>query len=294
MKAGLEHRAVGHGRQIEHPGAPGPWPGVPLRRAAHRVSPGIGGVVERARVDHRPVEEISARVVRMAVDIENVDDTQLAHRDDQSVGGLLRGELVGARVRLASHCAQIDGLSEKRTLQTKVRRLASDLVRLAAREAGEPEGIVQPETLVNLRIEPELRAAPEARAQVERRIRGLSANRRRQTVRSGVWSVKPVRLLLGVGCLPVERESRFRCRGGRLDAACGASRRTSCRRGRLRLCMRRLGRAAQQCHRGERRHTPGVATHVTRESRCAMEEQHAAALIERGRRSAARSPCLAA
>lgn len=69
-----------------------------------------------------PVEEIVARVVRVFVGVEDVDDGVFADREHQAVGGLSAAELVQVGIELFSLAAQIDGLAEEPSLQCYVDR----------------------------------------------------------------------------------------------------------------------------------------------------------------------------
>src|SRR5580693_5258281 len=80
---GIEFFAVGHRAKIENAAAYSPWPLVPFRTGAKRVAPGIGGIIERAGIDQRPVHEILARVLRIFVLIEYVGHRVFAQRDDK-------------------------------------------------------------------------------------------------------------------------------------------------------------------------------------------------------------------
>ena len=139
---------------------------------------------------------------------------------------------LGSASAVAHGAVEIQRLADECALQPEIRRVAADLVRLTAREARKSEGIVQPGPLVAFRIQPELRAAPEARAEKEGRIGGFPAHVRRQTVRPRVWSMKAVRLLLGVGRLSVDGEPGFGCGCRRV----GRGIRRRWRRVRLRVC----------------------------------------------------------
>ena len=90
----IQFGAVGDDREIEQAAAQGPVSLVPLGGGAVGVTPGVGGIVERAGVDQRPVHEILARILRIFVGIEHVGDRELADGDNQPVGGLRTGELI--------------------------------------------------------------------------------------------------------------------------------------------------------------------------------------------------------
>ena len=75
-------------RQVEQTAAQAPVAGDPFRRDAIAVAPGIGGIVEGARIHDAPVEEIAARVMGVSVGVENVGDGEFSACQDQRVGGV--------------------------------------------------------------------------------------------------------------------------------------------------------------------------------------------------------------
>ena len=98
MEAGVEINAVGTDpagwgfRQVEEAAAQRPAALIPLGCRAVGVSPAVGGVVERAVLDVRPVQEIKLGIVGVFVGIEDVDDGKFADRQYQPIFRLRTGK----------------------------------------------------------------------------------------------------------------------------------------------------------------------------------------------------------
>jgi len=112
--------------------------------------------------------------VRVAVRIEDIDRRKLADGQCHVVGSLCAGELIGAGRKANLLAPQIDDLAQKEAGRAVIRIGRADLVRLAAREPGQPEGDAEPEALVDFGIGVDGRAAPEAQPRVQRQIDGLA------------------------------------------------------------------------------------------------------------------------
>ena len=85
----IEHFAIGNLRQGEQARAERPPIVIPLHGRAIGVTPGVGRIIERACINDRPVQEIVAGIVGVAVGIEDIDYRQFAHRHDH--GSRTRG-----------------------------------------------------------------------------------------------------------------------------------------------------------------------------------------------------------
>src|ERR1700679_3897237 len=128
--------AVRHVRAIEYTCAHGPRTLITLGRSAHGITPSICRVIERARLDRRPVQEIIARVMRVLVVVEDIDDAELTHGEHPSVGAPEAAELIGNRIDGFLFTALVDGLAHKRTRQPRVRMVRTDLIGFSAGKAG--------------------------------------------------------------------------------------------------------------------------------------------------------------
>jgi len=209
----IEFGAVGHDRQVEGASPQRPAPLVPLGRDAIGVAPGVGGVVESPGVDQRPVHEVAARVVGVCIGVEDIDHREPAHPEHQAVGGPRAAQLVLIGIDRLALAAQIDGLAEKEALQPEIGRALADLIGLAARKAGDAERAVEPEPLVDLRVDPHLGAAPWPQARIEGRIEGLAALGRRQAVLPDIGRAEVRHPLVDEGRLGVDGEGLVLGRG---------------------------------------------------------------------------------
>ena len=127
-EAGFQGDAVRYRRQVEQAEAPGPLADRQLGRAAIGIAPRIGGIVERAEVDRRPVEEVVTRIVRVFVLVENVADAELADRDGEPIGGVRCAKDVEVGFNGAAVAAEVDRLAQEQPLQPEVRGLFPDLI----------------------------------------------------------------------------------------------------------------------------------------------------------------------
>ena len=123
------------------PAAQGPVALVPLGGGAVGIAPRVGGIIERGSVDQRPIHKIAARVVRVFVGVEDVDNTEFADCKDKPVGGLASGKLVDASIHLLRFPAQIDRLANEGARQPGIRIGLADLVGLAAGKSGDAERV---------------------------------------------------------------------------------------------------------------------------------------------------------
>src|SRR5215470_4751535 len=128
-------------RQVEDAGPEGPPVLIPFGRAAVGKAPRVRRVVECALVDYRPIQKVAARIVRIFIGVENVDDGIFADREHQPVGSLGAAELIEVGIELLRFAAQIYGLAEEPSLDQKVRSRLADFVRFAARIAGDAKGV---------------------------------------------------------------------------------------------------------------------------------------------------------
>ena len=204
-EGGVEIDLVRHFRQREEADAQGPPILIPLDRAAISIAPGIRRIIVSAGIDDRPVEEIGARIMRIAVGVENIGRRELAGGDDEIVRLPRAGDLVRAVFDFLLRPAQADGKAAESALGLVIRLAPADLVRLAAREAGDTERIAEPEALIDLGIEVELDALPRADAGEQRRIERLAPHAAGvEAVRPAKWRGEGRVVLIDEGRLAVE------------------------------------------------------------------------------------------
>ncbi len=171
----FQHRAVGHVREIEQSRAHCPPVLIPLDGAAIGVTPGIGGVVERGEIGERPIEKIVARIAGVSGVVEHVGHREFSEGDDNAIAGLAPAKLVQVGVDVLDVAAEVDGLAEEEARQLGIGRRLADLVGLTARKAGNAERIAEPETLVELAIDPGLAAVPQPSTEIDCDVRRLVA-----------------------------------------------------------------------------------------------------------------------
>src|ERR1700677_3765667 len=112
--------AVRYVRPVEKTRAQGPRALITLGGGAHGITPSIGRVIERARIDRHPVQEIIARVVRALVVVEDIDDAELTHGEHPSVRAPRAAELIGNRIDGLLFTALVNRLAHERALQAKI------------------------------------------------------------------------------------------------------------------------------------------------------------------------------
>jgi hypothetical protein len=91
------------------------------------------------------------------------------------VGRLGAAELIQVGFELFYPAAQIYGLAKKPSLDQKIRIRFAEFVRFAADVSCDPKGILEPEPLVDFRIDPDFGARPRSDAGIERRVEGFPA-----------------------------------------------------------------------------------------------------------------------
>ena len=182
----LQRLPVRHFRQVERAEPQRPCTLIPFGRDAGAVAPGICRIIERARVDDRPVEEIAARIMGVAIGVEHVANAELADRQHQPVGAPAPRELVGGGLDRLAVSAQPDRLAEEQALQPDIGRAPADLIGLRAGKARDAQRIGQPEALIDLRVDPRLRPVPRPHTCVERGVERLPHLPGRQAVRPGI------------------------------------------------------------------------------------------------------------
>ncbi len=173
LEPGFELRAVGDIGQVEEPAPQRPPRPSPFHGSAGGVAPGIRRVIECRRVDDRPVEEVAARIVGVAVRIEHVHHGEFADGQDHVVGGQRAAELVRPRADRLAVSSKVEALAQKGALQPHVRVPFPHLVRFAARKAGDAQRVAQAEALVDLGIHVERAAVPQAYAGEQGHVGGL-------------------------------------------------------------------------------------------------------------------------
>ena len=202
----VELDVVGHHRQIEYAAAHGPVALIPLGGGAVSKTPGVGGVVQGAGVDQRPIHKVAARIVGVFVGVENVGDGELADGEHQPVRRLRAAELVGRAIHLLRVAAEIDGLADEVARDARVRHRGADLVCLAARESGDAERRAQAKALVDLRIDPKLGALPQPHAEIRRGVPGFAALVGREAVLAGIGIAEREDILTEISGLAVDGE----------------------------------------------------------------------------------------
>src|SRR6266446_2101141 len=204
-KPRVERLAVRDFRQVEQPGSDCPPVLIPLDGCTIGVAPGVGGVIERAGVDDRPVHEIGSRIMGVAVGVEDIDDPELSQREHNAIGGLSAGKLVQARIDVRGFAAQVDRLAEEDTRYPWIRISGADLVGFPTRKSCHAEGIREAKTLIGLGVHPQLRTAPRADASVDGQIEGFpSLLVRIEAVRALEGRAEPRMVLCDEGGLGVE------------------------------------------------------------------------------------------
>ena len=155
-------------RQIEHAAAQSKDALIPFGGRAIGVTPGIAGIVERAGIDQRPVEEIGLRIVGVFVGVEYVDNGELADPQDQAVRRIRLRKQVDVGIGLLRFATEVDGLPDEIALRARVRIVEAELVGFAARETGYAVRVGETMALIDLGIEPEFRALPQPHAGEQR------------------------------------------------------------------------------------------------------------------------------
>jgi hypothetical protein len=149
----IKIRIVGHDGEIAEASAQRPRSLIPYRRGPIGVSPGVGGIVESTGIDQRPVQKITARLVRVFIGIEPVPYREFSNREDNPIGGLRPGKLVGVGRYLLGLAREIDGLSDEQARQAQIRIVGADLVGFAVGESGDAVCLRPSEALVDLRVQ---------------------------------------------------------------------------------------------------------------------------------------------
>ena len=175
VKPRVQSHAVWDNREIEDAAAQRPMVLVPFQRRSIRVTPSVGGVVECPGVDERPVHKILPRIVCILVCVEDVRDGKLAKRENKTVGRSRSVELIDRGLRLLDFIAEPKRLSDKHSLEPRIRIIGADFVSFPARKACDAKCLAEPETLIDLRIDPKFGALPETNARIERRIPSLAS-----------------------------------------------------------------------------------------------------------------------
>ncbi|MCY1172097.1 hypothetical protein D9M73_122260 [compost metagenome] len=221
----LQHLAIGDFGEVEQPGPHRPRPPIPFDRRTRTIAPGVGGIIEAAGIDERPVDEIGARIMRVAVGIEHIADPELAERHHHPVGRPPGGELIERRGRIVARATEIDRLAEEQPLQPEIGIALANLIRLRTGETRDAQRVGQAKALVHFRIDPHLAALPRAHPGIERRVDRFLDLVRRQAVLPRIRRAKARRALRGEGELAVDGENvgqRWgRGRGDRLRSWCG-------------------------------------------------------------------------
>jgi len=108
-------------------------------------------------------------------------------REDEPVGGLALGELIKAGVHFLGVAAEINCLPDESPLDARIGVIGANFISFAVGVSGNSVRAVEPESLINFRIDPEFSALPQPRAEVERGVPSLATlTASRQTVGSFV------------------------------------------------------------------------------------------------------------
>src|ERR1700684_4033149 len=99
MKTGSNFALFGVSEPSNKSHAYGPPVLVPFCRRPVGITPGVGGIVESAKLDDRPVQKIIAWIVCVLVAVEHVDDGKLADGYHDAIRGLAATELVEVWVK---------------------------------------------------------------------------------------------------------------------------------------------------------------------------------------------------
>src|ERR1700722_20347959 len=140
--------AVRYVRPIEYTRAYRPRSLITLGGGTHGITPSVRRVIEGARVDRRPVQEIIARVMCVLVVVEDIDDAELTHGEHPPVGVPRTAELIANRFDGFLFTALVNGLAHKRTRQPKVRVVRADFIGFSAGKGGNAPGVVETKTLI--------------------------------------------------------------------------------------------------------------------------------------------------
>src|SRR5208283_5566850 len=141
---------------------------LPFERRALRIAPRIGGVVEGAHVDDGPVQEAVARVMRVAIIVEEVDDRIFADGEGQAVGVDRAAEQILSWIDRLAVAAEPDRLAHEIALEAKIGAGMADLVGLGAWKARDAQRVRKAIAFVDLGIDIGLAALPKAHAKIAR------------------------------------------------------------------------------------------------------------------------------
>ena len=158
-KCRIKNGGVGGRGKVEESAAHGP-PGLcPFDGHALGKAPGVGGIVECARVHNRPVHEVRAGIMRVGVGVENIHNGKFTYRQDDIVRSLGAPQLVGSRFDALLFSPHVDDLPVKRAWQPQIWGVCTHLVGFPTRKAGYPDGIAEAKSLIDFRIDPDLAAS---------------------------------------------------------------------------------------------------------------------------------------
>ena len=130
----IEFGVVRDDREIEQAAAQGPVALVPLGGGAVGIAPGVGGIIERCGVDERPIHEIVARIVRIFVGVEDIDNTEsLPTVRTSRLAVWLPANWSDAGIHFLRFPAQIDRLANESARQSRIGIGLSDFVGFSTR-----------------------------------------------------------------------------------------------------------------------------------------------------------------
>ena len=175
VEVALKLRGIGNAGKIEKTCPQGPPILGPFARHAIAVTPGVRRVIERARIDQRPIEEIAFGVVRIGVGVENIGGRYFPRREDQIVRRPRTAQLIGAGLDIFHLAAQIETLTEEQPLQPEIGTGLAHLIGLATGKARRADRVAEAKALVDLGIGIGLSALPKPHPRIQRQIDGLPA-----------------------------------------------------------------------------------------------------------------------
>jgi len=106
--------------------------------------------------------------------VEHVRNAEFPGREDQSIGGLLPGELVDVGFQLLACAAEVDGLADEGAGDPHIGIVGADLVGFPARKARDADGVRESEALVDFRVEPQFCALPKLQPGIKGGVPGLA------------------------------------------------------------------------------------------------------------------------
>ncbi len=146
-----------------------PFGVVPLDHRAPRVAARVRGVVPGAGAHQRPIEELRARVVRVGVGVEVVDEREFSRDDGQAPRRGGPGRLVRPVVDLFSLAAEAEHLADEQARGRHDGRRVADPVDLPVRLAGDAQRAADAAAAAELGVQVHLGPRDEPHTHEQRR-----------------------------------------------------------------------------------------------------------------------------